>query len=82
AVVGSLVRRSLAGEGSLAELVRAEPRLGAAAAELLAPGVAVRMRTTPGGAGPAPFGEQLAAYRRFVQRWSVTVQELESRKAP
>ena len=82
AVVGSLVRRSLAGEGSLAELVRAEPRLGAAAAELLAPGVAVRMRTTPGGAGPAPFGEQLAAYRRFVQRWSVTVQELESRKVP
>lgn len=82
AVVGSLVRRSLAGEGSLADLVRAEPRLGPPAAELLAPGVAVTMRTTPGGAGPAPLGEQLAAYRRFVQRWSDTVQELESRKVP
>lgn len=82
AVVGALVRRSLAGEGSLADLVRAEPRLGPAAADLLAPGTAVRMRTTPGGAGPEPLGAQMSAYRRALQHWSDTVQDLESRKAP
>ena len=82
AIVGSLVRRSLSGEGSLTDLVRAEPSLGAAAAELLAPGVAVRMRTTPGGAGPEAFDSQVAAYRGFMSHWIATVQELESRKVP
>ncbi len=74
-VVGGLVQRSLAGEGSLAELVAAHPELGQAAAALLAPGVAVTRRSTPGGAGPGPvavqverFRARLAADRRRVDR--------------
>ncbi len=63
AVVGDLVRRSLDGEASLADLVRADPRLGDAAAELLAPGVPVTRRTTPGGAGPEPVAAQLEQLR-------------------
>ena len=63
AVVGDLVRRSLEGEASLADLVRADPRLGDAAAELLAPGVAVTRRTTHGGAGPEPVAAQLNQFR-------------------
>ncbi len=62
AVVGLLVRRSLAGEGSLHDLVLAEPGLGADAAALVAPGVGVSRRTSPGGAGPHPLDAQL---RRF-----------------
>ncbi len=65
AIVGALVRRSIAGEGFLVDLVRAEPRLGPEAAALVAPGVAVQRRTTRGGAGPAPVAEQL---ERFVAR--------------
>jgi argininosuccinate lyase len=63
AIVGALVRRALAGEASLAALVEAEPSLGAEAARLLEPGVAVTRRTTPGGAGPVPAKEQLARFR-------------------
>ena len=58
AVVGTLVRRTLAGEGALRDLVAAHPALGAEAAALVAPGVSVRRRTTPGGAGPAPVAVQ------------------------
>ena len=68
ALVGALVRSALAGEGSLVDLVVADERLGPEAAALLVPGVAVRRRTTPGGAGPEPvavqrkrFAEQLSA---------------------
>ncbi len=68
ALVGSLVRTALAGEGSLLDLVAADERLGPDAVALLDPGVAVRRRTTPGGAGPEPvavqrdrFAERLAA---------------------
>jgi argininosuccinate lyase len=63
AVVGALVRRALAGEGSLADLVTADPALGPDAAALVAPGVGVRMRTSPGGAGPVPVARQLEAFR-------------------
>jgi argininosuccinate lyase len=63
AVVGALVRRALDGEAPLVELVAAEPRLGAAGAALLAPGVSVTRRTTPGGAGPGPVSLQLARFR-------------------
>lgn len=66
AIVGALVRRCLAGEGGLAELVAADPRLGPDAAALVAPGVSVRRRTTPGGAGPVPVAEQLVRFRRRV----------------
>ncbi len=63
AVVGELVRRALDGEAAFADLVRAHPDLGAEAAALLEPGVAVRRRTTPGGAGPAPVAAQLDRMR-------------------
>ena len=39
AIVGSLVRRTLAGEGALRDLVAADPALGPDAAALVAPGV-------------------------------------------
>ena len=63
AVVGDLVRRSLEGEASLADLVQAHPRLGETAADLLAPGVAVTRRTTPGGAAPDPVAAQIKRFR-------------------
>jgi argininosuccinate lyase len=62
ALVGALVRRALAGEGSLAALVEAEPALGPDAARLLEPGMAVSRRTTPGGAGPGPVATQLTRF--------------------
>jgi argininosuccinate lyase len=62
AVVGRLVRRSLAGDGQLGDLVADDPGLGADAAALVAPGVAVRRRTTPGGAGPEPVRVQLERF--------------------
>ena len=65
AVVGSLVRAALAGEGTLADLVAADENLGEEAVALLAPGVAVRRRTTPGGAGPKPVAIQRT---RFAER--------------
>jgi len=64
AVVGDLVRRSLAGEGSLADLVAGTPDLGAEAVRLLEPGMAVGRRTTPGAGGPDRVGEQLEAARQ------------------
>jgi argininosuccinate lyase len=62
AIVGALVRRCLAGEGSLATLVAAAPELGSEAAALVAPGVSVTRRTTPGGAGPAAVARQLLRF--------------------
>ena len=64
AIVGQLVRRHLAGEGGLADL--AADTLGADAAELVGPGVGVRQRTSPGGAGPAALGAQLDRYRAML----------------
>ncbi len=69
AIVGALVRRTLAGEGSLVDLVTAEPTLGAEAAALIAPGVGVTMRTTPGGAGPQPVTEQLKKFAVALASW-------------
>ncbi len=65
AVVGAHVRTALAGEASFAELVAGDERLGAEAVALLAPGAAVRRRTTPGGAGPGPVAVQRL---RFAER--------------
>lgn len=75
AVVGSIVRRSLAGEGSLIELVRAEPLLGDEAAELCSPGVAVTNRTTPGGAGQEPVSVQIEAFRGSLSGWTSRLAE-------
>ena len=63
ALVGGLVRDSLERHVPLAELVEAHPALGSAALELLAPGLAVTRRRTPGGAGPEAVATQLVAYR-------------------
>jgi argininosuccinate lyase len=72
-IVGGLVRASLERHVPLAELVEAHPTLGAVAVELLAPGVAVTRRTTPGGGGPGPvavqvtrFATALGAQRRAI----------------
>ena len=64
AIVGQLVRRHLDGEGGLRELAAAE--LGPDAAALIAPGVGVRQRSSPGGAGPAAFGAQVERFRALL----------------
>ncbi len=61
-VVGGLVRDSVERHVPLAELIESHPALGPAAVALLAPGVPVTRRTTPGGAGPGPVRVQLAEY--------------------
>jgi argininosuccinate lyase len=71
AIVGTLVRRSLAGEGSLRALVEDDPVLGTDAAALVAPGVSVKRRITAGGAGPAAVAVQL-------QRFAVNLERLRS----
>ena len=73
AIVGALVRRALAGEGSLASLVAADPALGPDAAALVAPGVSVTRRTTPGGAGPVPLVAQRAAIGVAGERWKALI---------
>jgi len=73
AVVGALVRRHLAGEGTLRDLVAADDALGPEAAALVAPGVAVRRRTTPGGAGPAPVAVQLERFRLHLDQLHAAV---------
>ena len=73
AVVGALVRRHLAGEASLRDLVAADPVLGADAATLVAPGVAVQRRVTPGGAGPAAVAVQLERFRQRLTVWREAV---------
>ena len=76
ATIGALVRRSLAGEGSLADLVRAHEGLGEGAVELCAPGAAVRNRTSPGGAGPEPVAIQIQVFERAVSTWSERIDEV------
>jgi len=66
AVVGEKVRRALAGEGSLYELVVADPQLGDEAAALLAPGVSATRRTTRGGGAPAAVAEQITRFRAML----------------
>ncbi|MGH9149313.1 MAG: argininosuccinate lyase [Acidimicrobiales bacterium] len=62
-MVARLVRDSFDRHVPLAELVAADPDLGAEALGLLEPGVAVTRRTTPGGAGPAAVSDQLTRFR-------------------
>jgi argininosuccinate lyase len=66
-LVGGLVRESLERHVPFTELVAAHPSLGADAVALLEPGVAVTRRTTPGGAGPGPVGEQLERFSAQVR---------------
>jgi argininosuccinate lyase len=73
AVIGTLVRRSLAGEGSLASLVAADPALGDDAAALVAPGVSVKRKITAGGAGPAAVAHQIERFTAHLERLSNAV---------
>jgi len=59
AVVGGLVRDSLAGHGALADLVAAHPDLGPEAAAILEPGASYVRRTTHGAGGPEAVATQL-----------------------
>jgi argininosuccinate lyase len=79
AIVGDLVRRSLDEDADLAGLVIAHPDLGLEAAALLAPGVAVTRRTTPGGAGPGPVAVQV---RRFEARLAEDRERFGGRASP
>ncbi len=72
-LVGGLVRGEGEGQRSLANAVEVDPALGPAAAALLAPGVAVTRRTTPGGAGPGPVALQL---ERFAERLAAEREQL------
>jgi argininosuccinate lyase len=73
AAVGELVRRHLDVGTPLRELVASDSRLGSEAAALVAPGVAVTRRTSPGGGGPAPLERQLGAYRAMLAAEDVAV---------
>jgi argininosuccinate lyase len=66
AIVGALVREAVDGERSLRDLAAEHPQLGAEAAALIAPGVAVRMRTTHGAAGPDAVAAQLERFRARI----------------
>jgi argininosuccinate lyase len=68
AIVGAHVRATLAGEGTLRDLVAADPRLGPDAAALVGPGVGVKMRTSRGAAGPEALPVQLDSYRTMLAR--------------
>jgi argininosuccinate lyase len=52
AVVGKVVRDAIASGTPMVDIVRAHPQLGADAASLFVPGVAVANRRSPGAAGP------------------------------
>ena len=75
AVVGGLVRDSLERNVELAELVAAHPALGADAAALLAPGVAVSRRTSRGGAGRVPVAEQLQRFEKLLEATAARLSE-------
>jgi argininosuccinate lyase len=76
AIVGGLVAESISGPASFVDLVRAHPQLGEEAVVLLAPGVAVRNRTTPGGAGPAVVAAQLVELRDTLEEERMRLSEL------
>ncbi len=67
AAVGDLVRRSLAGEGPLADLVAADPHLGPDAAGLLKPGASAAGRNTPGAGGPEAVAAQMNRFRQRIE---------------
>ncbi len=72
-IIGTLVRRALAGDGSLRALVEADPVLGAQAAALVSPGVSVTRRITPGGAGPVPVADQIERFAAQIERLRAAV---------
>jgi argininosuccinate lyase len=73
ALIGTLVRRALNGEGSLRSLVEDDPALGQEAAALVAPGISVTRRVTPGGAGPIPVADQMERFAAHLVRLRAAV---------
>ena len=71
--VAAMVRDAAERHLPLAELVTAHPGLGPEAVGLLEPGVSVRRRTSPGGAGPEPVRQQL---RHFAEALTTTEERL------
>ena len=61
AVVAAVVRESIDSGRSLAEVTSEADGLGADAAALLAPGVGIKLRTSPGASGPEPVASQMEA---------------------
>ena len=73
AIVGAHVRATLAGEGSLRDLVAADDRLGPDAAALVGPGVGVRQRTSRGGAGPERTARSTRPLPAMLERERATL---------
>ncbi len=67
-MIGELVRKSLGGERSLADLVSSDPLLGSEAAAVLEPGVSVTRRTTHGGGAPSAVADQASRFRQCLGR--------------
>jgi argininosuccinate lyase len=61
AVVANVVRESIDSGRTLAEVTTDAEHLGADAAALLAPGVGITLRSSPGASGPGPVAVQLEA---------------------
>jgi len=76
AIVGTVVRESIATGVSVIDLTRDHEQLGAEAAELLAPGRAVRNRITAGGAGLEPLKDQLVRFEAHLADNRSTVDAL------
>jgi argininosuccinate lyase len=68
AIVGELVREHLASGTALSALVAGDERLGPDAAAVLAPGVGVRRRSSPGGGGPGPVAAQRDRFVASLRR--------------
>ncbi len=66
AKVGALVQAAISGTKSLRDLVATDPQLGPDAAALIASGVGVTRRSSPGAAGPAAAQQQLARYAKVL----------------
>ena len=65
-LVANLVRRSLRGEGTFADLVVESDALGGEAARLLEPGVSVTRRNTHGGGSPEAVADQIQRFRALL----------------
>ncbi len=65
-IVGGIVRDSIERRVPVAELVAAHPQLGPEAADIVAPGGAIRRRMTPGGSGKEAVSEQMRDFKERV----------------
>ncbi len=75
ALVGRLIRECHERGVSLRSVVAEHPDLGESGTDLLDAGVAVGRRTTHGGAGPAPVGEQMVRFRQRLDEREAALSE-------